>query len=138
MDYSNQLVRKILYTIFFILPVAASTRWLLKVLLVLVKRRILPVHKKTDKSEIAITVIVFVLFVLGLFLCFFMVLTMFFPSYELPLNVRIFGVILAMLFFGCIGVLYGLGRAVAAGAGSATGILNRLFRMISEDDKKSR
>ena len=55
------------------------------------------------------------------------------PSIQFPLIVKIIFFILMIPFMCFLAVLCGLGKAVGAGAGSATGILNGLKDMASEE-----
>ena len=57
------------------------------------------------------------------------------PSIEFPLIVKIIFFILLIPFFCFISVLGGLTRAVAAGRGSVTGILNEFIEMVNEKPK---
>ncbi len=133
MDSSNKVVEIILDIIFFILPVAGATLWLFKVLVKNVCNTKDWENYETEYKSIVIKIaLVSLPVLLGLFLCFFMAWLIFFPSFKLPILVKILGFILYAVFWGCTGILYGLGRAVAAGTGSATGILDKLFKIMSE------
>jgi hypothetical protein len=136
MDNPSNVARVIFYSIFFILPVAGATLWLTKLLFkYILNRKKLRDCKTTSKSELLFIILGFITSTLGVFLCLFMAVTMFFPSYEISKITKVFGGILSMLYFGFICFLYGLGRTVAAGAGSATGILNKLVNILSVKDE---
>ena len=131
----NQLLEIILDTIFFIVPVAGVTLWLFKVLGGYINDlKSLRDNNTLYRPTVVKITLTSVSILLGLFLCLFMTWLIFFPSFKIPKIVKIFGFILYAGFWGCTGILYGLGKAVSAGAGSVTGILNKLFNTISEKD----
>jgi len=133
MTYSNELIEVVFDSIFFVLPVVGATIWLLNYLARQIKHlKKLNYSESTGKKIRKRIKILSVVSTLMLFLCFFLIWWHYFPSVNIPRIFRLIELILYLVFFGCLGVLYGLGKAVAAGAGSATGILNRLFDMISD------
>jgi len=73
----------------------------------------------------------------GLAIFLFLAMRIWFPSIELPQRLKIIGIIILIPYFIVVGALYGLSRAVAGGAGSASGIISDVTDMISDDKNRN-
>jgi hypothetical protein len=71
------------------------------------------------------------LIVSGGFLSITLFIVFWFPKIALPDILRNTSVILFFPYWICFFIFYGLSKAVAAGYGSASGLLNKFFDIIS-------
>ena len=119
-------------TVFIILPIVGMTYTLAKSFI----RGIINLnHQRKDKSVslpiFAGLSFLLVLIVSGAFLSITSIIIFWFPKIDLPDTIRNISIILLFPYWIFFFILYGLNRAVAAGYGSASGLLNKFFDIIS-------
>ncbi len=127
------LPNKIIMTLFYILPLSGVTYTFGKML----HRQLIEWKKKKgtdsrDTYEYVKLIAIFIMFVWGCCLCIFFIVSFWFSNVEIPKTLNIVCLILIIPYFMGMFVLYGLSRAVAAGSGSATGILKGLSDILAE------
>lgn len=125
----------IIPTLLYILPVAGGTYTSLKLLYRFVRslqnKRKMRLANFVDYLK---PIGMFLVSIWGFILFGFMALWFWFPEVELSQNARTIGIIIIVPYIVVVGSLYGLSRAVAGGAGSATGVLKGVSDIISGDD----
>ena len=113
----------IIPTLLYMLPVGGATYTVLKLLYkqlheILRKRKL-----KTDNIWDYLKPFgMAIVSIWGLTIFLFLAMRFWFPPVELSQSLKVIGIIILIPYFIVVGALYGLSRAVAGGAGSATGI----------------
>ena len=129
------MIEILIPTLLYMLPVAGATYTSLKLLYRFV--RSLLNKRKLELANVIdyVKPIGMILVSIWGFIMFsFMALWFWFPTIEIPQNLRIIGIIFLVPYIIVVGSLYGLSRTVASGAGSATGVLSGVSDIISGDD----
>jgi hypothetical protein len=129
------MIELLIPTLLYMLPVAGATYTSLKLLYRFVRSLL---DKRKSESANVVDYLkplgMTIVSIWGFIMFSFMALCFWFPTVEIPQNVRTIGIIILVPYIIVVGSLYGLSRAVASGAGSATGILSDVSDMISGDD----
>ena len=135
------MIEILIPTFFYMLPVAGATYTSLKLLFRFARSLLNKIQiKSANVVDYLKPLGMIIVSIWGLIMFSFMALCFWFPNVEIPQNVRAVGIIILVPYIIVVGSLYGLSRAVASGAGSATGILSDMSDMISghDTDKKGK
>ena len=119
-------------TVFIILPILGMTYTLAKSFI----RGVITLSQQLKNESVSLPIfavlsLLLILIVSGGFLSITSIIVFWFPKIALPDIIRNISVILIFPYWICFFILYGLNRAVAAGYGSATGLLNKFFDIVS-------
>jgi H+/Cl- antiporter ClcA len=119
-------------TVLIILPILGMTYTLAKSFI----RGVITLSQQLKNESVslpifAILCLLLILIVSGGFLSITLIILFWFPKIDLPDIVRNISVILLFPYGICFFIFYGLSRAVAAGYGSASGLLNKVFDIVS-------
>ncbi|MFZ2922374.1 MAG: hypothetical protein WA081_09140 [Desulfosalsimonadaceae bacterium] len=125
-------------TLFIILPLFGVTLSLLKVMM---RKTILSKRQRKGRScgtaNFFKLLLLWFLIFSGFFLVISTIIIFWFPNYPLPIYIRKAVIVFLLLYWVFFIALYGLNRAVTAGAGSATGILNNFFDTVLDSSKEN-
>jgi hypothetical protein len=130
------MIEILIPTLLYMLPVAGATFTSFKLLYRFVRCLL---HKRKSESANVVDYLkpagMILVSIWGIIMFSFMALCFWFPTIDISQNVRTIGIIILVPYIIVVGSLYGLSRAVASGAGSATGVISGMSDMISGDDK---
>lgn len=131
----SELAGIVIGTLFGVILVGGLI-FLLKLLIIHIhSMRSSPIKESDKTTQYAKLLLLVLLLAMTTGLFVFEILMFGFPGVmnRIPLFWRMLGAIGLFVYWGCFaGLVYGLGKTVGAGAGSATTTLNRLFGMISD------
>ena len=121
-------------------PVAVATLWLCIKIFTEFKRRPSKSYNDFTKKEnfVRNIAIYFSLLICAIFLLFFVVHLIFFPTTKLPIPLTILGYIAYLFFWSFLVVILAMGHAAGAGAAPIQKSIGEFIKLLFNRDKKTK